>query len=212
MEILFATTSDRKKNDLQHVIDSLEINIKVKTYKDIGWIDANIEENGKSLSENSLIKAEATRQYCLKNGFELPIISDDAGLFCDAIGGEPGIYTSRYAEKEMAEDPTLPPYQGIVKLLNKMHDKIDRTAYYRCVVTYMEQNGEYFQVQGESKGKIANGIVGKLIKPYQYSIFMLDGMEVPLNDVTDEKILMESYRYKALRQTILKIANKWNEK
>ena len=41
---------------------------------------------------------------------------------------------------------------------------------------------------------------------------MLDGMDVPLNDVTDEKILMESYRYKALRQTILKIANKWNEK
>ena len=212
MEILFATTSDRKKNDLQNVIDSLEINIKVKTYKDIGWMDANIEENGKSLSENSLIKAEETRQYCLKNGIDLPIISDDAGLFCDAIGGEPGIYTSRYAEKEMAENPDLPPYQGIIKLLNKMQDKKDRTAYYRCVVTYMEPTGEFFQVQGESKGKIANGIVGKLVKPYQYSIFMLDGMEVPLNDVTDEKILMESYRYKALRQTILKIANKWDEK
>ena len=203
MEILFATTSDRKKNDLQNVIDSLEINIKVKTYKDIGWMDANIEENGKSLSENSLIKATAILSFCKDNNIEYPIITDDAGLFVDALNGEPGIYTARYADDELAINPDLPKYQCVIKLLRKLNNQENRNATYRCCVTIMMPSGDYNQEIGESNGTIAKEIIGELKKPYFYSVFILEGTNVAFNELKGKE-LDNTYRYNALRKSLKK--------
>ena len=54
-----------------------------------------------------------------RKNIHYPIITDDAGLFVDALGGDPGIYTTRYADVELKENPNLPKHQAVVKFLKK---------------------------------------------------------------------------------------------
>ena len=115
-------------------------------------------------------------------------MTDDAGLFVEVLGDEPGIYTARYADDEIALDPKLPKYQCVVKLLRNLKDKLNRSATYRCAVTCMLPNGTYFQELGESKGRIAEEITGELKRPYFYSVFILDGYTKVFNDLTAEEL------------------------
>ena len=128
-------------------------------------------------------------------------MTDDAGLFVDALNGKPGIYTARYADDELALDSSLPKYQCVVKLLREMNGVQNRNAKYRCSVTSMRTNGDYHQEIGESEGKIANEIIGELKKPYFYSVFILNGTNVAFNELKGEE-LDNTYRYNALRRSL----------
>ena len=155
MKLIFGTTSTRKKEDLQNTINKMNLDIEVLSMEDIGWDRGEIEENGTTIEENSLIKAQAILSFCKDHNINYPIMADDAGLFVDELNGEPGIYTARYADDELAIDPKLPKYQCVVKLLRKLNDGNNRNATYRCCVTTMMPNGEYHQELGESEGTIA---------------------------------------------------------
>ena len=205
MKIIFGTTNKRKIEDLQNIINSLKLNIEVLGMNDIGWDRGEIEENGNTIEENSLIKANAIYSFCKENGIQYPIITDDAGLFCEALDGKPGIYTERYADDELKEKPELPKHQCVIKLLRDLKDKSNKSAYYKCAVTCMMSNGNYFQEIGKSNGKIADTIMGQLKKPYFYSVFILDGTDKAFSDISDEKILNNTYRYNALKAVLTKI-------
>ena len=60
----------------------------------------------------------------------LPCIADDSGLCVDYINGEPGVYSARYADDELALDSSLPKHQCVVKLLRKMNGEENRKAKY----------------------------------------------------------------------------------
>lgn len=87
-------------------------------------------------------------------------MTDDAGLFVNALNGKPGIYTARYADAEIRENPELPKYQGVIKLLDKLKNVDNRNAAYRCEVTCMMPDGTYFQSNGESKEKLQMKLLG----------------------------------------------------
>ena len=91
MDIIFGTTNNRKKEDLQSIIYKMDLDIRVLSMDDIGWDRGEIEENGKTIEENSLIKAQAILSFCRDHNLEYPVLTDDAGLFVDALNGEPGI-------------------------------------------------------------------------------------------------------------------------
>ena len=182
----------------------MKMNLEVLSINDIGWDLGEIEENGSTIEENSLIKAKVIHDFCTKKGITLPIITDDAGLFVDALNGEPGVYTARYAEEERKENPELPKYQGVIKLLDKLKNIDNRNAAYRCEVTCMMPDGTYFQSNGESNGKIAEEIMGELKKPYFYSVFVLDGQDKPFSALTPDE-LETSYRYIALRNILIEL-------
>ena len=201
MKLIFGTTNKRKKEDLQNIINKMDLDMEVIGMEDIGWDRGEIEENGLTIEENSLIKAQAILSFCNDHNITYPIITDDAGLFVEALNGEPGIYTARYADDELALDSTLPKHQCVIKLLRNMNNKENRNAKYRCCVTTMMPNGEYYQELGESSGTIAKEIVGKLKKPYFYSVFVLNGTNVAFNELTDDE-LDETYRYKAIRKSL----------
>lgn len=201
MKLIFGTTNKRKKEDLQNIINKMDLDMEVIGMEDIGWDRGEIEENGLTIEENSLIKAQAILSFCNDHNITYPIITDDAGLFVEALNGEPGIYTARYADDELALDSTLPKHQCVIKLLRNMNNKENRNAKYRCCVTTMMPNGEYFQELGESSGTIAKEIVGELKKPYFYSVFVLNGTNVAFNELTVEE-LDETYRYKAIRKSL----------
>lgn len=149
---------------------------------DVDWNLGEIEENGKTIEENSLIKANTIYNFCKTNNISYPIITDDAGLFCEALDGIPGIYTARYTADELPENHELPKYQCVIKLLRKINNVENRNASYRCCVTCMMPNGTSFQEIGESKGSIAEKIISELNKPYFYSVFILNGYSKGFSD------------------------------
>ena len=201
MKLIFGTTNKRKVEDLQNIINEMNLNIEVVSMEDIGWDRGEIDENGSTIEENSLIKAQAILSFCRAHNIDYPIMTDDAGLFVDALNGEPGIYTARYADDELALDSSLPKHQCVVKLLRKMNGEQNRNAKYRCCVTSMMPNGDYHQEIGESEGKIANEIIGELKKPYFYSVFILNDTNVAFNELKGEE-LDNTYRYNALRKSL----------
>lgn len=201
MKLIFGTTNKRKVEDLQNIINEMNLDIQVVSMEDIGWDRGEIEENGSTIEDNSLIKAQAILSFCNDHNIQYPIMTDDAGLFVDALNGEPGIYTARYADDELSLDPTLPKHQCVVKLLRNLNGEENRKAKYRCCVTSMMPNGEYHQELGESKGTIAKDIIGELKKPYFYSVFVLNGTDVAFNKLKGEE-LDNTYRYNALRKSL----------
>ena len=204
MKIIFGTTSKRKVEDLQNTIQKMNLDIQVLSMSDIGWDRGEIDENGSTIEENSLIKAQSILDFCKEHNIDYPIMTDDAGLFVDALNGEPGVYTARYADDEIALDPELPKYQCVVKLLRKLNNESNRNATYRCCVTTMMPTGEYHQELGESKGTIAKEIIGELSKPYFYSVFVLNGTNVAFNKLNSEE-LDNTYRYSALQKSLKRI-------
>ena len=201
MKLIFGTTNKRKVEDLQNIINEMNLDIEVISMEDIGWDRGEIDENGSTIEENSLIKAQSILDFCKEHNIDYPIMTDDAGLFVDALNGEPGVYTARYADDEIALDPKLPKYQCVIKLLRKLNNESNRNATYRCCVTTMMSNGEYHQELGESKGTIAKEIIGELSKPYFYSVFVLNGTNVAFNKLNSEE-LDNTYRYSALQKSL----------
>ena len=203
MKLIFGTTNKRKVEDLQNIINEMNLDIDILSMEDIGWDRGEIDETGSTIEENSLIKAQAILSFCCDHNIDYPIMTDDAGLFVDALNGEPGIYTARYADDELALDSNLPKYQCVVKLLRKMNGEQNRNAKYRCCVTSMMPNGDYHQEIGESEGTIANEIIGELKKPYFYSVFILNGTNVAFNELKGAE-LDNTYRYDAIRKSLKK--------
>jgi len=111
MKIIFGTTNERKVKDLQNIINFFNFDIQVLSMNDIGWDRGDIIEDGNTISENSLIKAKALYDFSRHNKISYPIVTDDSGLFCEYLNGEPGIYTARYADDELSLDDNLPKYQ-----------------------------------------------------------------------------------------------------
>lgn len=205
MKVIFGTTNRRKVDDFQNIINELSLDIEILALADIGWNRGEIEETGTTLEDNSLIKANAIRAFCLEKGINCLIVTDDAGLFCEALNNEPGVYTGRYADEELKMDPTLPKHQCVFKLLTKLENEENRNAKYRCVVTCMQIDGSYYQESGETLGVIAKSIIGKLNKPFFYSIFVPEGSNEAFSDLNKDE-LQHTYRYKALRKSLTKIS------
>ena len=201
MKLIFGTTNNRKIEDLQNIINEMNFDIEVLSMEDIGWDKGEIDEIGITIEENSLIKAQAILSFCQEHNIHYPIMADDAGLFVDALNGEPGIYTARYADDELSSDLNLPKHQCVIKLLRKMNGQENRKAKYRCCVTCMMPNGNYHQEIGESEGTIANQIIGELKKPYFYSVFILNNTNVAFGELKSEE-LYNTYRYDAIRKSL----------
>ena len=68
----------------------------------------------------------------------------------------------------------------------------------------MMSDGTYFQELGESKGHIAEDIIGELKKPYFYSVFIVDSYDKVFSNLNKNE-LKDTYRYNALEKTLVKI-------
>lgn len=106
--------------------------------------DPEVEETGETLWENALLKARA--------GYErsgLPTIADDTGLEVDALGGAPGVYSSRYAGENASY------LDNRVKLLRELESVPDseRSARFRTVIAYVDGESEH-RFDGVVEGRI----------------------------------------------------------
>ena len=132
MKIIYGTSNQAKIAQVKDYLDYKNIDVEILSLKDIGF-NEEIDENGTTFEENSLIKAKAIKAYCEKNDINEIIMTDDAGLCIDALNGEPGVYSARYAGDH------APQIVAINKVLSKMENvkDEDRTAKFVCVLTLM---------------------------------------------------------------------------
>lgn len=201
MKVIFGTTNKRKLEDLEHIVKKHGLNLEILCLADIGWDRGEINENGLTIEENSLIKANAIHDFCVSHGINYPIITDDSGLFIKALNGEPGIHTARYAEQEMLADPTLPAHEGTNKIIRLMQGEKDRSAIFRCAVTCMFADGSYKQFGGKTEGTIAEKVLEPIKKPYSYCVFLLKNTGKSLHE-TVGKDAENTYRMVALSETL----------
>ncbi len=142
MRLLIATHNRGKLVEYQEILAGLPF--ELATLNDVG-IREDVPENGATFAENARIKAMA---YAPQSG--LLTLADDSGLEVDALGGEPGIYSRRYAG-ENATDA-----ERIAFLLDKLRDVPagKRSARFRCVIVIAKPNGDMWQSEGTCEGEI----------------------------------------------------------
>lgn len=138
MKIILASNNANKLREFRNILEPL--GYEVITQREAG-ADIEAEETGTTFEENAYIKAKAA--YDLTG---LPVIADDSGLVVDALNGEPGIYSARYAEEG----------KRCAKVLSKLEGVPDekRTARFVCALCYIDENGGTFAVNGICEGKI----------------------------------------------------------
>jgi len=141
--LLLATTSTHKIGELREILASLPL--QLVTPMDLG-LDLDPEETGQSFAENATIKARA---FAAASG--LPSLADDSGLEVDALDGEPGVRSKRYA------GPDATDADRITFLLGKLAGTPEetRTARFRCVMVLATPDAVVGEVQGTCEGRIA---------------------------------------------------------
>ena len=192
MRFLIATHNKSKIKEFSRILSPL--GISVINADDIGLVLTEVEETGENFSQNAYLKAKSG---CDESG--LPCIADDSGLCVDALGGEPGIYSARYAG-EHGNDKL-----NIEKLLKKLENIPDgeRTARFVCCVCCVFPNGDVIESIGECEGKIAYAPKGS--GGFGYDPVFLYGKKT-FAELTDEEKDSVSHRGKALRRFFEKTA------
>ena len=142
---VLASSNKGKLVELQTILDQRDVQLFPQSEFSV----SDADETGLSFVENALIKA---RHACLATG--LPAIADDSGIQVDALKGEPGIYSARYAGSHGPEADV----DNNVKLLRELEDiaEADRTARFQCVITYMRHAKDPMPLicQGTWEGRI----------------------------------------------------------
>ncbi|MCM1510112.1 MAG: non-canonical purine NTP diphosphatase [Clostridium sp.] len=138
--IVFATNNENKLSEVRSILGN---RFEVRSLKEVGCT-AELPETHSTLEENAMEKARYVKQYY---GFDC--FADDTGLEVDALGGEPGVYSARYANipDEEYSDPLAgedhDSEANMRKLLHKLEGKEDRTARFRTSIALIYQGSEY---------------------------------------------------------------------
>ena len=188
MKIIISTHNKDKLEELLAASKGLNNKIDFSTLEDFPNI-GDIEETGKTLQENALIKARAV--YSIT---ELPTLSDDTGLEVDALHGAPGVYTARYAGKNCSY------MDNVNKLLEDML-KVpipNRTAQFKTVIAYVDNNVELI-AEGRAKGFISRSATGENGFGYDPIFFIPEAKKTFAEMKIKEKEIY-SHRGKAIRQ------------
>lgn len=184
MNLLIATHNRGKLVEYQELLDDLPF--ELLTLDDVG-IAEDVEETGATFEENARLKASA---YSQQSG--LLTLADDSGLEVDALGGEPGVYSKRYAG-EGQSDARRNEY-----LLGKLQNvpQAERTARFRCVIVIMDAEGHEYKTEGTCEGEI--GFEPRGTNGFGYDpIFVVSGGTRHLAEFSSEEKNRISHRGRA---------------
>lgn len=186
MTYIAATGNMHKLTEFKRILTPL--NIKLISTKEAN-VYVNVEETAKTFEGNAEIKALA-----ICKAADMPAIADDSGIVVDALGGAPGIYSSRYA------GPNSTDLDKMNKLLNEIKDvpKEKRTARFVCAICCIFPNGKTIQVRGTCEGYIADEICGNGGFGYD-PIFIEKETGKTFGILSDDEKDRLSHRGKALR-------------
>ena len=179
--IVLASGNKHKIKEISQMLPEFE----VVGYKDFG-LDFEIEENGTTFYENALIKAKTVAET-----LNLPALSDDSGICVEALNGEPGIYSARYAgDGDDNHNNQL--------LLKNMQGVENRKAKFVCCMVFYKPSGEIITATGETYGSIMHTIQGEHGFGYD-PLFFSDDLGECLGVASPEKKNTISHRFRAIQ-------------
>lgn len=135
--LVLATKNQGKVAELRRILDGLDV--QLLSAADVALPD--VEETGDTFEANALLKARESAAAC-----GLPCVSDDSGLVVDALDGEPGVRSARYAGTHGDDDANLR------LVLERMSGVEARTARFVCVAALATPDGREWTVRGELEG------------------------------------------------------------
>ena len=185
MQLVFATNNLNKIKEVQALIPK---HIKLLSLQDIGCFE-DIPETQNSIKGNAIQKAEF-----IKNKYGYDCFADDTGLEVEALNGEPGVYSARYAgEQRNAED-------NMNTLLNALKDSPNRNAHFKTVIA-LQLNNHQHTFTGICKGEITITKHGE--KGFGYDpIFKPNGYQKTFAEMDLSLKNSISHRGKAISQLV----------
>ena len=178
--------STDNKNKIKEIFDILnKYDFKIVTKSELG-VTEEFEEIYDTLEGNSKLKAEKLREYC-----SYAVLADDTGLFVKALNGEPGVLSARYAGEHGDSDANRK------KLLKNLENKTDRSAYFKTVMVFVDENGKEYVAKGILKGTISLEERGENGFGYD-KIFVPENMDKTLAEIAPEEKNKFSHRKRAL--------------
>lgn len=176
------------------------------TFSDLGWeclslkeagIESDPEENGTTLVENARIKARAAHELS-----GCAVLADDSGLLVDALGGAPGVYSSRYAGEDASDS------DNNELLLKNLVDNApeDRKAHFSCVLVFIDEDGTETVAEGRVDGLI--GFEERGTEGFGYDpLFLPDdfGNEKTFSELGLEEKQKVSHRARALQHLLAQL-------
>jgi len=187
MKLVLATNNRHKIREISEMLSGLDVDVITKdSYQDF----PDVDETGATLEENAILKAEAIFEYT-----GLPSLADDSGLEVDAIDGEPGVNSARYA------GPGCNFEDNNRKLLDALSGVSDehRTARFRCVMAFCTGEGQTKLADGRVDGHITSTIRGK--EGFGYDpVFEIPELGITFAEMSAEQKNSMSHRGRALEK------------
>ena len=186
-KIILATGNQGKVRELNAMLKSHYI---IVSQKDLQVEE--VPETGSSFIENALIKA---RNASFQT--KLPALADDSGLEVEALDGDPGIYSARYAGEEATDE------DNISKLISNMEQHQNRSARFCCAMVFVEnaEDTKPIIIEKYWNGEILREAVGNNGFGYD-SIFYLPDLQCSSAQLDPEKKNLLSHRGQALNELL----------
>ena len=189
-KLLVATGNSHKTDEIRAILGAGYVVSDLKAHPEL----PEVEETGTTFLENATLKAvEISKQV------EGLILSDDSGLEVDALGGEPGVYSSRYAG-EAGNDAA-----NNKKLLHELQGEDSRTARFRCVMV-LAQDGEVLaSFDGAVEGRMLSELHGEGGFGYD-PLFVPDGYDQTFSQLSEGIKNQLSHRAVAMQKVVAWLA------
>lgn len=191
MKVIIASNNKNKIREFKKIFENTSF--ELQSMSEAG-LDIDIEENGTTFEENAIIKATTIAK--MLNTYA---IADDSGLMVDALNGEPGVRSARYAGDQHNDD------DNNKKLMENMKGKTERSARYVCAICFSNPKGEYVTTKDSCEGIIVDepkGYNGFGYDPY----FYIEKFQRTMAEITLEEKNTISHRAKALEKMKAKYA------
>ncbi|MEO5788092.1 non-canonical purine NTP diphosphatase [Gelidibacter sp.] len=182
MQLVFATNNLNKLKEVQSLIPD---HIKLLSLADIGCVE-DVPETQDTIEGNAIQKAEYIKKH-----YGYDCFADDTGLEVDALNGEPGVYSARYAgEQRNSED-------NIQKILKNLNNESNRNAQFKTVIA-LEFQGKQHLFTGICKGEITMDKMGDQGFGYD-PIFKAEGYDKTFAEISLEEKNRIGHRGKAVQ-------------
>lgn len=187
MKLILASNNKEKLAELKAILS--DVDVELLSQREAGC-DFEVDETGTSFDENAYLKAEAVFRAT-----GCATIADDSGLMVDALNGEPGVYSARYAPGGHSAS-----YEDVCNyLLYKLEGVEDRSAKFVTHTCCIMPNGDIIRTKGECRGEIIKESRGEGGFGYD-PVFRPEGFDETMAELGTELKNAISHRAMALKE------------
>ena len=182
-KFVLASNNAKKLAELRDIL--AELGVSVVSLAEAG-IFSEPEETGTTFEANALIKARSAMEAS-----GLPAIADDSGIWVDALGGEPGVYSARYGGEGFDDEGRT------ALLIRNLGDEKRRAARFECAVACVFPDGREITVHGQCAGEVTASPRGAGGFGYD-PVFLVEGMGRTMAELEPGEKNAISHRARAL--------------